>query len=68
MTPAEALSACTVNAGHVLARADRLGRVAPGYEATLTLLAAPDWRYLAYHLGGDLVEAVLVRGEVVWKR
>jgi imidazolonepropionase len=66
LTPAEALGACTVNAAHVLAIADRNGRLAAGYDATCTLLRAPDWRYLAYHLGGDIVEAVLVRGEVVW--
>jgi imidazolonepropionase len=68
LTPAEALAACTVNAAHVLARGDRIGRLAPGYEANCTLLSAPDWRYLAYHLGGDIVDAVVVRGEVVWRR
>jgi imidazolonepropionase len=68
LTPAEALSACTVNAAHVLGRGHRIGRLVPGYEATCTLLRAPDWRYLAYHLGGDIVEAVLVRGELVWRR
>ena len=55
LSPAEALSACTVNAAHVLGRADRLGRLAPGYRADVVLLDAPDWRYLAYHLGGQLV-------------
>jgi imidazolonepropionase len=61
--PAEALAACTVNAAHVLGRADRKGRIAPGYDADLVLLDAPDWRYLAYHLGHDHVEAVLLAGE-----
>jgi imidazolonepropionase len=68
LTPAEALGACTVNAAHVLARADRVGRLAVGYDATCTLLGASDWRYLAYHLGGDIVEAVVVQGEAVWRR
>ena len=54
LTPSEALAACTVNAAHVLDRADRKGRIAPGYDADLLLLDVPDWRYLAYHLGGDL--------------
>jgi imidazolonepropionase len=62
LSPAEALAACTVNAAHVLARADRLGRLAPGYRADLVLLDAPDWRYLAYHLGGDVVAGVVVAG------
>jgi imidazolonepropionase len=66
--PAEALAACTVNAAHVLDRAARKGRLAPGYDADLVLLDAPDWRYLAYHLGGDLVRAVVVSGEVVTLR
>ena len=62
--PAEALSACTVNAAHVLGRAQELGRLAPGYRADLVLLDAPDWRYLAYHLGGDLVRTVIVAGAI----
>ena len=62
LSPAEALSACTVNAAHVLGRADRVGRLAPGYKADLVLLDAPDWRYLAYHLGGRLVASVIVDG------
>jgi imidazolonepropionase len=68
LSPAEALGACTVNAAHVLGRADRLGRIAPGYAADLTLLDAPDWRYLAYHLGGDVVATVIKGGAVAWSR
>jgi imidazolonepropionase len=68
MAPAEALAACTVNAAHVLGRADRIGRIAAGYDADLVLLDAPDWRYLAYHLGGDHVTVVVEDGEVVWER
>jgi imidazolonepropionase len=64
LSPAESLAACTVNAAHVLGRGDRLGRLAPGYRADVVLLDAPDWRYLAYHLGGDLVARVVVAGEL----
>ena len=64
LAPAEALAACTVNAAHVLGRADRKGRIAPGFDADLVLLDAPDWRYLAYHLGGPVVKAVVVGGEL----
>jgi imidazolonepropionase len=62
LSPGEALAACTVNAAHVLGRADRLGRLAPGYASDLVLLDAPDWRYLAYHLGGDLIAGVIRSG------
>jgi imidazolonepropionase len=64
LSPAEALSACTVNAAHVLGRAERLGRLAPGYRSDVVLLDAPDWRYLAYHLGGPIVARVLAAGEL----
>jgi len=62
LSPAEALSACTVNAAHVLGRSGRLGRLAPGYAADIVLLDAPDWRYLAYHLGGQVVARVVLGG------
>jgi imidazolonepropionase len=65
LSPAEALAACTVNAAYVLDRAGRIGRIAPGYRADVVLLDAPDWRYLAYHLGGDLVATVVRDGQLV---
>lgn len=68
LAPAEALGAATVNAAHVLGRAHERGRIAPGYAADLVLLGSPDWRHLAYHLAGEVVETVVVAGEVAWSR
>jgi imidazolonepropionase len=62
MSVGEALCATTVNAAWVLGRADRLGRLAPGYDADIVLLDAPDWRHVAYHLGGRDIAAVYRRG------
>ncbi|MEN3341346.1 MAG: imidazolonepropionase [Actinomycetota bacterium] len=64
LSPAEALAACTVNAAHVLGLSGTVGRLAPGYRADVALLDAPDWRYLAYHLGGDVVAGVVEAGEL----
>ena len=68
LSPAEALGAVTVNAAHVLGRGDRVGRIAPGFQADLLLLAAPDWRYLAYQLAGDVVDVVIQRGRIANRR
>jgi imidazolonepropionase len=68
LSPAEALGACTVNAAHVLGRADRIGRLAPGRTADVVLLDAPDWRHVAYHLAGDVVASVVQSGTVAFGR
>ena len=62
MSVEEALAACTVNAAHVLGRAGDKGRIAAGLDADIVLLDAPDWRYLAYHLGGRVVAETFVGG------
>jgi imidazolonepropionase len=66
LSPEEALVATTVNAAHILARAERKGRLAPGFDADVVLLAAEDWRYLAYHLGGPVVHTVIDGGQIAW--
>jgi imidazolonepropionase len=68
LSPAEALSAVTLNAAHVLGVGDRVGRIAPGCTADLLLVDASDWRYLAYHLAGDIVAAVVKDGRVAYRR
>jgi imidazolonepropionase len=66
LAPEEALAACTVNAAHVLARADQKGRLAPGFDADAVLVSAEDWRHLAYHLGGTVVHTVVRAGRIAW--
>lgn len=66
MAPEEALAACTVNAAHVLRLADRKGRLAPGYDADVVLVGAEDWRHVAYHLAGPVVDTVIRSGRAAW--
>ena len=66
LAPEEALSACTVNAAHVLQRVDRKGRLAAGFDADVVLVAAEDWRHLAYHLGGPVIDTVIAGGRIAW--
>ena len=64
LSPSESLAACTVNAAHVLAAPAPSGgwRRATGPISRCSTPA--DWRYLAYHLGGDVVGRVVVGGEL----
>ena len=57
LTPAEALTACTVNAAHALGLSDR-GSLSVGQRADFCVLAGPDWREVAYALGGQPVQEV----------
>jgi imidazolonepropionase len=66
LTPDEALAASTVNAAHVLGAGDRKGRLAEGFDADLVLVAAEDWRHLAYHLGGAVIHTVIQGGRIAW--
>ena len=40
----------------------------PGFDADVVLVAADDWRHLAYHLGGPVVHTVIAGGKVAWTR
>jgi imidazolonepropionase len=64
LSPAEALCASTVNAAYVLGLRD-VGRLATGYKADVLLLDAPDWRHVAYHLGGDRFAAKIKSGQIL---
>jgi imidazolonepropionase len=64
LSPAEALGACTANAAHVLGLND-IGRLVRGYMADVLVLDSPDWRYLAYHLGGERFTARIKAGRLL---
>lgn len=65
LLPAEALNAVTVNAAHAVGLGERIGSLEPGKQADILVVAAPDYRHLAYQFGGNLVSRVVKRGKVV---
>jgi imidazolonepropionase len=68
LSPGEAWMAATANAACAVAEGSRLGRLATGHDADLTLFAADDFRQIAYHYGEEHVRLVVKRGVVVLDR
>ncbi len=64
LTPAEALTAGTVNAAAALGLRDR-GALHPGQRADFLALRGPDWRELMYALGHNPVRDVFAAGRRV---
>ncbi|HWQ15115.1 MAG TPA: imidazolonepropionase [Roseiflexaceae bacterium] len=65
LLPAEALTACTINAAHAIGMGARTGSLEAGKQADILLLDAPDYRHFAYTFGGNVVGTVIKRGRVV---
>ncbi len=68
MTPAEALTAATINAAYAAGLADKVGSLEPGKQADLVICDVPDYREIPYHFGVNPVKMVLKRGEIVYEQ
>jgi imidazolonepropionase len=66
LTPAESLTACTLNAACSLGRGDHLGSVEVGKQADLTIFQCADYRQIPYFFGAPLVTTVIKQGRVVY--
>ena len=62
LTPAEAITAATLNAAWAIGEAARVGSLEPGKQADFLILDAPNHVHLCYHFGVNLVQAVFKRG------
>ena len=65
MSPAEAITASTVNAAYSINRGDRIGSLESGKLANLVIFDCEDYRELAYWFGIPQTHSVFVRGECV---
>jgi imidazolonepropionase len=65
LTPAEALTATTINAAHSLGLADQIGSLEPGKEADFLIHEFNDYREIAYFIAAPLRPRVFIGGNEV---
>jgi len=65
MSPAEAITAATINAAYSLNRGDTIGSIERGKLANFSIFDCDDYRELAYWFGFPQTHLVYVRGERV---
>ena len=63
MTPAESLTAATINAAYSLNRGDKIGSLEPGKRGNFAIFDCADYRDIAYYFGVSLVHAVYIAGQ-----
>jgi len=65
MTPSEVINAITINAAHAVGCPADIGSLEEGKKADLVLFDAPNYEYLAYRYGTNLISSVIKNGEIV---
>lgn len=65
MTPAEALTASTINAAHSIERGREIGSLEIGKKADIVIFDAPNHKFFSYHYGINLAEKVFKNGKLV---
>ena len=68
MTPAEALTAATINAAYSLDRGAQIGSLEPGKCADFVVHDCSDYREIAYFAGIESPHSVFVRGKLACSR
>jgi len=65
LTPAEAITAATINAAHAIGRAGEVGSLEVGKKADIIVLGVPNHKFLGYRFGVNLVDTVVKNGRIV---
>ncbi len=66
LTPAEAISAATINAAYALARDDRIGSLEPGKQADLLVMDVGDYREIPYYFAWNHCAMTVKRGRMIY--
>ena len=67
MTPAEAISAATINGAYALGRAKQVGSLEVGKAADLVILNTSDYRGLTNNFGMNMVHMTMKSGQFIYK-
>ena len=66
MLPEEAINAATLNGAFAMELQDEVGSITPGKKANLIFTKQiPSLAYLPYSFGSDLIDKVMINGEIV---
>ena len=68
MTPAEAITAATVNPAYSLRQHDRVGSLEVGKYADLAAFDVADYREIPYYFGVNLCSLTMKRGAVIYSK
>jgi len=66
MTPAEAITAATFNASCAIDENTRIGSLEIGKQADIIILDCPNYLYIPYHFGINLVDKVIKKGKIIF--
>lgn len=66
MSPAEAITAATINGAYAVGRGDRAGSLEVGKQADLAIMDVTDYREIPYFFGMNHCLTVIKRGRVVF--
>ena len=67
MTPAEAITAATINGAYALRREKRIGSLEVGKQADLAVFDVADYREIPYYFGMNTCWTTMKRGKVIQK-
>lgn len=68
MTPAEAITAATINPAYSLGLGSELGSLEPGKQADVTIFDCEDYRQIPYFFGINHAAVVIKQGRIVRRR
>jgi imidazolonepropionase len=68
MSPAEAITAATINGAYALRREKRIGSLEPGKQADITVFEVEDYREIPYYFGMQRCWMTMKKGEIIYMR